>query len=110
MPREHRGVGSTPTPRRWLAQEQEQGGSASPAGTGITLDIPASGFQQPVEEEDDASHQHKGAPRTPQTAAREAALEAAAGTTRDASGCASVLNIPACVLDCVSCGRFCTLP
>ena len=71
---------SNSTPRQWLAHEKnaEMGN--------IKLDIPASGFGQPVEEDDDASSQHKGAPRTPQTAAQEAALEAAAGTTRDPAG------------------------
>jgi hypothetical protein len=43
---------------------------------GLKLDIPSEGFRQPIEEDDDVSSQHKGAPRTPQTEAREAALEA----------------------------------
>ena len=87
------------TPRQWLAPEQSNGMTGN-----MKLDIPAAGFGQPVEEDDDASHQHKGAPRTPQTAAREAALDAAAGTTRDPAGCHHVtmahgvdVCLPACM-------------
>ena len=51
-------------PQQWLTRQQDN------VATGARLEIPEGGFRVVPVEDDDASSQHKGAPRTPQVMQR----------------------------------------
>ena len=107
-------------PRQWLLQEKYDAPRPQPSHdvvarfSNVSLDIPAASARKAcdlvAEGEDDGSSPHKGAPRTPQTAAREAASEAAReaarGTTRDPAD-ATKRSIRRCAGACMKCRHEC---